>query len=828
MPDDWHGKNRAEFPYQNRPWYTESNESRDTSNSEEFLVTTGLEAETSTGPRVVELPLLPRRDTLVFPRLISQLVVMRPAFQRAVEEALSGDRRVLVAGRRNTDSRDFAASDLYSVGTLATVARMLKLPDGSATVWLQGEARVRILEITQSEPWYKARAEIIEEPRVDTLQAHASMRSVLSLFEKCVQLSPNLSSDAYVAAMNAEGPGHLADMVCSSLNLALEARQKVLETVDPEERLRAVNILLANEVDVLEVQSRIESEIKGAMDKSHREYFLREQIRAIQKELGETDPQAQESERLKKKIEESGMPEEAAKKAGEELERLMLIPPASPENSVIRGYLDWITALPWKTQSEDNLDIAQAAKVLDANHYGLAKVKERILEYLAVRKLSQGKLRSPILCFVGAPGVGKTSLGKSIAAAMGRRFVRVSLGGIRDEAEIRGHRRTYVGALPGRIIQTMRRAGTINPVFMLDEIDKVGMDFRGDPSSALLEVLDPEQNHSFSDHYLEVPYDLSKVLFVTTANVLDPIIPALRDRMEVIELPGYTEEEKLEIAKQFLVPKQIQEHGLTSEQIRITPSAVRRIIREYTREAGVRNLEREMGTVCRKVAKRVAEERQAFSLILPQSVSKYLGPTRFTFGMAEEQDEVGVATGVAYTPTGGDVLSIEVALLKGKGNLILTGQLGDVMKESAQAALSYARAKVQENGAKRSESFATRDIHIHVPAGATPKDGPSAGVALTTALVSALTRRPVRKEVAMTGEVTLRGKVLPVGGIKEKVLAAHRAGIKTFVLPEENRKDIADIPWRVRRDIKFVYVKNVDQVLNVALRPSEGAEGGAQ
>ncbi len=774
--------------------------------------------------RVVELPLLPRRDTLVFPRLLSQLMVMRPAFQRAVEEAISGDRRILVVGRRNVESQAIDVTDLYSVATLAIVGRMLKMPDGSASIWMEGQERVRILEVTQTEPWWRAKAEILPESRVDTIHSQASMRAVLSLFEKCVHLSPNLSWDSYVAAMNADGPGHLADLVCSSLNLPMETRQKVLETLDTEERLHFISLHLAREVDVLEVQSRIDSEIKGTVDKSHREYFLREQLRAIHKELGEVDPHSQEGDSLKKKVEESGMPEEAAKKALEELERLAQIPPVSPENAVIRGYLDWLISLPWKVQTEDNLDIAQAARVLDENHYGLAKVKERILEYLAVRKLSQGKLRSPVLCFVGAPGVGKTSLGKSIAAAMGRRFVRVSLGGIRDEAEIRGHRRTYVGALPGRIIQTMRRAGTVNPVFMLDEVDKVGMDFRGDPSSALLEVLDPEQNHSFSDHYLEVSYDLSKVFFVTTANVLDPILPALRDRMEVIELPGYTEEEKVEIARRFLIPKQVREHGLTDEQLRFSPKAVRRIIREYTREAGVRNLERELGSICRKIARRVAEEQHTFGIVLPQSVPKYLGAPRFAWGVAEEQDEVGVATGVAYTPTGGDVLSVEVVLLRGKGNLILTGHLGDIMKESAQAALSYSRSRSQEWGVKDG-FFAARDVHIHVPAGATPKDGPSAGAALTTALVSALTRRAVRKEVAMTGEITLRGKVLPVGGIKEKVLAAHRAGIKTFVLPEENRKDISDIPGKVRRDIHFVYVKDMDQVLEVALRPPDSEKG---
>ncbi len=787
-------------------------------------MTTNLAAEAdSKTTKTMEVPLLPRRDTLVFPKLLTQLMVMRPAYQRALEEAISGDRKILVVGRRNVDRREFDVVDLYPVGTIAIVGRMLKMPDGSATVWLEGEERVRILEVTQTEPWYRAKAEVMLEPQIDTLQTQGSMRSVLALFEKCVRLSPNLFWDSYVAAMNAGGPGHLADLVCSSLNIPMEARQAVLENLEPGERLHMVNIHLAQEVDVLEVQGRIDSEIKGSVDKSHREFFLREQLRAIQKELQETDSQAREVDSLKTKIEESGMPEEACKKALEELERLALISPVSPENSVVRSYLDWLISLPWKTQTDDNLDIRQAARVLDENHYGLAKVKERILEYLAVRKLSEGKLRSPILCFVGAPGVGKTSLGKSIAAAMGRKFVRVSLGGIRDEAEIRGHRRTYVGALPGRVLQTMRRAGTVNPVFMLDEVDKVGMDFRGDPSSALLEVLDPEQNHSFSDHFLEVPYDLSRVMFVTTANVLDPILPALRDRMEVIELPGYTEEEKLEIAKRFVVPRQVQEHGLAESQLRFSPKAILRIIREYTREAGVRNLERELGSICRKVAKHVAEGQTTSSLIRPQSIPGYLGAPRFGWGTAEEQDEVGVATGVAYTPTGGDVLSVEVALLKGKGNLILTGHLGDIMKESAQAALSYSRARSQEWNVKDG-FFATLDVHIHVPAGATPKDGPSAGAALTTALVSALTRRPVRKDVAMTGEITLRGKLLPVGGIKEKVLAAHRAGIKTFVLPEDNRRDVADIPAKVRRDIQFIYSKDMDRVLEVALRTSEASQ----
>ena len=779
---------------------------------------TGEDREHGAKEAVLDLPLLPRRDILVYPQLFSQIVVVRPQFQRALEEAVAGDRRIAIVGRRNAGSRDFEVSDLFSVGTVATVGRMLKMPDGSATAWLQGEHRFRLLEVTQTEPFYRARVEPLEEKYKESLRTKASIRAVLALFEKCVQLSPNLSWDSYIAAMNADNPGLLADLIASSLSIDMETTQQINEIIDPEERLHAANLHLAQEVEVLEIQDKIDTDIKDSMDKSNREHVLREQLRAIQKELGEIDPQTSEVENIKKKIEESGMPEEPAKKANEELERLAQIPMASPENSVIRGYLDWLVALPWKAVTDDNLDIAKAAKLLDEHHYGLAKVKERILEYLAVRKLSGGKLRSPIICFVGAPGVGKTSLGKSIAAAMGRRFVRVSLGGIRDEAEIRGHRRTYVGALPGRILQTMRQAGTTNPVFMLDEIDKVGTDFRGDPSSALLEVLDPEQNHSFSDHYLDVPYALSKVLFITTANVLDPILPALQDRMEVIELPGYTEDEKLQIAKQFLIPKQVLEHGLTRDHLRFSDRSVQRIIRDYTREAGVRNLERELGSICRKVAKRVAEGSDSSTSILPRSVHEYLGATRFSWGTAEEQDEVGVATGVAYTPAGGDVLSVEVALLEGKGNLILTGQLGDVMKESAQAALSYTRSRSKAWNIKDT-FFGDKDVHIHIPAGATPKDGPSAGAALTTALISAMTHRPVRKEVAITGEITLRGKVLPVGGIKEKVLAAHRAGIKTFVLPEDNRKDIEDIPKKIRQDIRFVHAKHMDQVLKLALRP---------
>ena len=764
----------------------------------------------------LELPLLPRRDTVIFPHLVTQLVVVRQSSLRAIEEAIAHDRAIVVVARRDLEAAELTFDHLYSIGTEATIGRHLKMPDGTGTLWVHGQRRVRITQLVHDEPFFKAKVVPIEESTGKPPQTEALMRAVLALFEKSIKLSLKLPEDAYIAAMNIEEPGWLADFVASSLDLALEKRQEILEALDPHDRLQRINILLAQELDVLELQSKIHTQVQEEVDKSQREYFLREQLKAIQKELGDVDPQTREMNELKEKIASAGMPEAVMQKANEEADRLTTMPPASPEVSVIRTYLDWLVTLPWDKETEDNLDIKQAAKVLDENHYGLTKVKERILEYMSVRKLSEGKLRSPILCFVGAPGTGKTSLGKSIAQALGRKFVRISLGGIRDEAEIRGHRRTYVGALPGRIIQTMRTAGTINPLFMMDEIDKVGMDFRGDPSSALLEVLDPEQNFAFSDHYLDVPYNLSKVMFITTANVLDPILPALRDRMEVIDLPGYTEEEKLGIAVQFLVPKQLSEHALTQDQLRFSTGALRRIIREYTREAGVRNLEREMGNICRKVARLVAEGERPPHLVTSQSLAKYLGPQKFFWGTAEERDEIGVAMGVAHTEMGGDVLGVEVTLMEGRGNLTLTGQLGDVMRESAQAALSYARSKASEFSLDP-KLFEKTDIHIHVPAGAIPKDGPSAGITIATALISALVRQPVHKEVAMTGEITLRGRVLPVGGLKEKVLAAHRAGIKTFVMPKRNEKDLGDVPANVRRDVRFVYVQQMDEVLATAL-----------
>ncbi len=763
-----------------------------------------------------ELPLLPRRRGILFPNTAGPILVGRPTSIRAIEEATLRDSAVVVATQRDPDTSEIELGDVYPIGTEAVISRALRLPDGTTQVWVQGQRRLRMEEIVESAPYYCVRVTPIEEPEQESVGTKALMRAVLALFEKCVHLSANTPEDAYVMAMNIDKPGWLADFIASSIDLEAETGHEVLSTIDPKERLQSLSIILAKELDVLELQSRIHSQVQEEVDKTQREYFLREQMKAIQKELGETDPQAREAAETRVRIAASGMPAEVAQRAEEELGRLEQMHALSPEVSVIRTYLDWLTTLPWAAQTRDGLDIRRAAEVLDRNHYGLSKVKERILEYMAVRQLAKERLRSPILCFVGAPGVGKTSLGRSIAEALGRKFVRISLGGIRDESEIRGHRRTYVGALPGRIIQTMRTAGTINPVFMLDEVDKVGVDFRGDPSSALLEVLDPEQNHSFSDHYLDVPYDLSKVLFIATANFLEPVIPALRDRLEVIELPGYIEEEKLHIAQQFLVPKQLEEHGLSPHQLRFSAPALRRIIREYTREAGVRHLEREIGSICRKTARQVAEGSVHPVTLAAGMISKYLGPQKFFWGAAEDVDQVGVATGVARTEMGGDILGVEVTLMPGKGNLILTGQLGDVMRESAQAALSYARSQADILGVSP-KLFDKHDIHVHVPAGSVPKEGPSAGITIAAALISALTRRPVSRQVAMTGEITLRGRVLPVGGLREKVLAAHRAGIKTFVLPKRNAKDLHEVPTGVRRGLRFVFAGDMAEVLNAAL-----------
>ena len=765
---------------------------------------------------LVEYPLLAVRDAVVFPHLMIPLFVGRDRSLRAVDKALDGDHCIIIVTQREPDLGEPSPEDLYEIGTIASIARMLRMPDGTTSILVEGLQRARITEYTQTEGFFRVKAILIPEEVEDQPLTEALMRAALALFEKCVQLSNSLPDDAYVSAMNAEDAGWLADVIASHLNLDLDERQEVLETLDPILRLQKLSVLLAKELDVLELEDQIQSQVQEEVDRSQREYVLREQMKVIQQELGEMDPTTAEKNELRDRIAAVCLPEEVKEKAEKELSRLDAMPPMSPETGVIHTYLDWLLDLPWTEETKDSTDVAGVAKLLDHEHYGLPKAKERIVEYIAVRQLAGEKMRSPILCFVGPPGTGKTSLGKSIAKAMDRNFVRVSLGGVRDEAEIRGHRRTYIGALPGRIIQTMRRAKTINPVFMLDEIDKVGLDFRGDPSAALLEVLDPEQNHAFSDHYLDVDYDLSKVMFITTANILDPIPPALQDRMEVIEFPGYVEEEKVEIARRFLIPRQTEEHGL--KRLKFSDQALRMIIREYSYEAGVRNLERSIATICRKVARAMAEGKRTPSLVTPQSLIKYLGPPQYTYGVMEDEDEVGLATGIAWTAAGGDTMAVEVTLMEGKGNLILTGQLGEVMQESAQAALSYTRSHAAHLGISKKQ-FDRLDIHIHVPEGAIPKDGPSAGITIATALVSALSSRPVHREVCMTGEITLRGRILGIGGLKEKVLAAHRAGLKTVLLPRKNEKDLQEIPRKVRRDLKFIFVDRMDEVLPVALMP---------
>jgi ATP-dependent Lon protease len=777
---------------------------------------------------LVEYPLLPVRDSVVFPHMMIPLFVGRDRSLRAVDEALEGDQHIIVVSQKEAEIREPTPEDLYSVGTIASIARMLRMPDGTTSVLVEGLQRARIIEYTQARSFFRVRAMPIFESVDEQPLTEALMRAALALFEKCVQLSRSLPDDAFVTAMNAEDSSWLADVIAAHLNLDIGQRQEILETLDPVIRLQKLSVLLAKELDVLELEDQIHSQVQQEVDKTQREFVLREQMKIIQSELGEMDPLTQEKSELREQIAAAQMPDEVREKAEKELARLDVMPPMSPETGVIRTYLDWLIGLPWVEESKDNGDVSEVATLLDEEHYGLPKAKERILEYIAVRKLAGEKMRSPILCFVGPPGTGKTSLGRSIAKALGRSFVRVSLGGIRDEAEIRGHRRTYIGALPGRIIQTMRRAKTINPLFMLDEIDKVGADFRGDPSAALLEVLDPEQNHAFSDHYLDVDYDLSKVMFITTANILDPVPPALQDRMEVIEFPGYIEEEKLEIAKRFLIPRQLEEHGL--REMRFSDQALRKIIREYSYEAGVRNLERTIAAICRKVARAIAEGKKASRQITPQSLTKYLGPPQYSYGVMGEKDEVGVATGIAWTAAGGDTMAVEVTLMEGKGNLILTGQLGDVMQESAQAALSYTRSHAADLGIKKKQ-FGKLDIHIHVPEGAIPKDGPSAGVTIATALVSALSSQPVHREVAMTGEITLRGRILGIGGFKEKVLAAHRAGLKKVLLPKKNQKDLQEIPRKVKKDLEFIFVERMDEVLPIALiQPprdsSRGRKGG--
>ena len=776
-------------------------------------------AEAQQPDDTAEYVLIPLRDQVVFPHVVTPLFVGRDRSVKAIETAYAQDSLVVVAAQHDPSIEDPEFGDLHTVGAEAEIARVLRMPDGTTSALIQGRRRVRIEELLQTEPYMVVRATPIPEPGVSGPEVEALMRAVLALFEKCTRLSRTISEEAYVFAINIDDPGWMADMVASSLDLNLEERQELLEEVSAETRLKRLSILLARELDVLELEDKIHSQVQQEVDRSQREFFLREQMRVIQTELGEGDIYTQELGDLRDKVLESDLPDHVRQKALREVDRLRAMPPMSPETGVIRTYLDWLLALPWSAATEDNLDTKRAEAELEASHYGLKDAKERILEHIAVRKLAADKMRSPILCFVGPPGTGKTSLGKAIAGALERNFVRVSLGGIRDEAEIRGHRRTYIGAMPGRIIQTMRQAKTVNPLFMLDEIDKVGADFRGDPSAALLEALDPEQNHAFSDHYLDLPYDLSKVMFVTTANILGPVPPALRDRMEVIEFPGYIEEEKLEIAHRFLIPRQLEEHGLAEHKVTFSKGALQAIIREYTYEAGVRNFEREIAKICRKLARRIVEEKPIPQRVTANSLHRYLGPPKFDSWKGLESDEIGVATGVAWTEAGGDLMSIEVMLLDGKGNLTLTGQLGEVMQESAQAALSYTRSYIGSLELDEQIDFDKLDVHVHVPEGAIPKDGPSAGITMSTALVSALTRQPARRDVAMTGEITLRGRVLAIGGLKEKAMTAHRAGIQTFILPQKNKKDMVDIPSKVQRDMTFVFVKSMDEVLAEALLP---------
>ena len=765
-----------------------------------------------------QLPLLPVRDIVVFPYMVLPLFVGREMSIKAIEAALAGNRMIFLATQKVLEVENPAPDDVHSVGTIGIIMRMLKLPDERIKILVQGLSKGRVQEYIQSDPYYSVRiAKIVEaKPPATSLEAEAVTRTVKEQLERIISLGKVLMPDVMVVIENLDDPGRLADMVVSNLGLKVEVTQTILEVEDPIARLTRVSEILAKEVEVLSMQQKIQAQAKGEIDKTQREYFLREQLKAIQKELGELDERAEEIAEFRTRIKDAKMPEKVFKECEKQLKRLEKMHPDTAESATVRTYLELMVELPWSKKSKDNLDIKAATKVLEEDHYDLEKVKERILEYLAVRKLKD-KMKGPILCFVGPPGVGKTSLGKSIARALGREFVRISLGGVRDEAEIRGHRRTYVGALPGRIIQGIKQAGTNNPVFMMDEVDKVGMDFRGDPSAALLEVLDPEQNHTFSDHYLGVSFDLSDVMFITTANLMDPIHSALRDRMEIIEIPGYTEEEKLGIAKRFLVPRQLKEHGITEAHIRIGEPTLREIVFRYTREAGVRNLEREIANTMRKVAKKIAEGKDRCYTISPANLHHYLGVPKFLPEAEKEKDEVGVATGLAWTEAGGDVLHIEATVMMGKGQLTLTGHLGDVMKESAQAALSYVRSREKRLGINPA-TFAKSDIHIHVPAGAIPKDGPSAGITMGTALASSLSNIPVRRDLAMTGEITLRGRVLPVGGLKEKILAAKRAKLSTVILPKRNQKDLADIPKHLLRGVRLVFVDTMGDVLKASLR----------
>jgi ATP-dependent Lon protease len=763
------------------------------------------------------LPVLPLPDVVMFPYMIAPLFVNRERSAKAVDQALAENRMILLVAQKNPNADDPKAEDLHDFGTVSIIMRMLKLPDGRVRILVQGFSRAKVESFDDSKPYTTAKVQPKTETQVTAItpELEALIRNVKSTLEKMVSLGKNISPDLVAIASNLDDAGRLADLVASNLDLKVDKAQEVLEAIDPIERLRRVNQLMAKETEVLEIQNDINTQARGEMDKSQREFYLRQQMKAIQQELGEGNELQEEIEQYRHKIKKAKMPKDVAEESERQVSRLERMHPDAAETATLRNYLDWMVSLPWSKATKDNLDLKKAQKILDEDHYGLEKIKDRIVEHLAVRKLKKDS-KGPILCFVGPPGVGKTSLGKSIARALGRKFVRMSLGGVHDEAEIRGHRRTYVGAMPGRVIQSIHQAGTNNPVFMMDEVDKIGADFRGDPSSALLEVLDPEQNFAFRDNYLGVPFDLSNVMFVTTANMLDPIQPAFRDRMEIIQLSGYTEEEKVEIAKRHLIPKQIEEHGLKKNQIQFTDEGIRAMINQYTQEAGLRNLEREIAAVCRKVAKQVATGEKKARKIHTDNLDQFLGRPKVFREELLKRDQVGVATGLAWTPVGGDVLFVEATAMKGRGALTLTGQLGDVMKESAHAALSYARSHAKEFGI-RDDFFGKHDIHVHVPEGAIPKDGPSAGVTMATAILSLLTGKAVRRKIAMTGEITLRGEVLPVGGIKEKVLAAHRVRIDTVVLPSLNKRDLEDVNESIRKEIKFIFVDDVNSVFKAAL-----------
>ena len=773
------------------------------------------------------IPLLPVRDIVIYPYMMLPLFVGRDISIRAVEEALSPERLIFLVAQKNSAEDNPKPDDIYRVGTVASIMRMLKLADGRVKVLVQGLSKGEIQNYVRERPFYEVKIGKVTEPPLQevSIEVEALTRSVREKIEQILNLK-NLPPEIVMVTDNISDPGVLADLVASNLRLKIEESQGILEIFEPVARLKKVNELLSRELELSSMQARIQNQAKEEMSKTQRDYFLREQLKQIQQELGEGDERTEEINELKKLIEKAKMPAEVKREAEKQLRRLEQMHPESSEASLVRTYMDWLVELPWSKKTKDNLNIQKAKQVLDEDHYNLEKVKVRILEYLAVNKLRR-KIKGPILCFVGPPGVGKTSLGKSIARALGRNFVRVSLGGIRDEAEIRGHRRTYVGALPGRIIQGVKQAGSNNPVFMLDEIDKVGTDFRGDPSAALLEVLDPEQNHAFSDHYLNLPFDLSNALFICTANLLDPVPPALADRMEVIQLSGYTNEEKLEIALRFLIPRQLEDNGISTKYLELSDDALLRIISQYTKEAGLRNVEREIASICRKVARKLAEGKKDLTRVTRGNLHLFLGPPKFLPDTEQEQHEIGVATGLAWTSTGGEVLYIEASLSKGRGNLTLTGQLGDVMKESAQAAVSYARSHARELGIDE-DFYQKLDIHIHVPAGAIPKDGPSAGITMATALTSALTKRRVSRDVAMTGEITLRGRVLPVGGLKEKCLAAFRAGIRTIIVPEKNQKDLDEIPKHLRRKLKVTLANNMGDVLKEALLDRTAWKGSAQ